>query len=70
MQFFKKYSSLLLILSILGCTKPVDFNQIDNAEVDAEYLATFVYFEQTAPKFLDSLSKEIKNTTNEFDNPF
>ena len=66
-----KYITLFLLLFVfLGCTKPVDFNQIDNATINTEYLITFVNFEKTAVNFLDTSNNEITFTSDFINSPF
>ena len=48
-----------------SCTKDVDFNQIDDASVNATYLLTLMHFNLTAPDFLDDFNEEIRITTDE-----
>lgn len=42
-----------------SCTKPVDFDQIDDAEIEANYILTQVYFNLGASDFLDDNGNEI-----------
>jgi len=52
----------LIILFFQGCTKDVDFNQLDNANIHSTYISTLVYLNLTAPKFLDQFNNEINVT--------
>lgn len=57
-----KVSRLLLFLVIVclqSCTKPVDFDQIDDASFDAVYITTLIHLNLNAPNFLDELNNEI-----------
>ena len=55
--------ALILIALILfcfqSCTKSVDFDQIDDAEIHANYILTQVYFNLGASDFLDENGNEI-----------
>ena len=55
---------LLLIFLFQSCTKDVDFDQIDDASVQTEYLITLVHLNLGAPKFLDEFNEEIIFTTD------
>lgn len=64
MNPYKIILALLILFSIQSCTKDVDFDQFDDANIHAEYLATLVHFNFTAPNFLDVNNKEIDLTTD------
>jgi len=59
MKAFKHVIILIAMLFFQHCTKPVDFDQIDNANFDAAYLFTLIHTNLTAPDFLDELNDEI-----------
>lgn len=48
-----------IILFFQSCTKPVDFDQIDEAEIQASYILTQVYFNLGSSDFLDENANEI-----------
>jgi hypothetical protein len=50
---------IVAIICLQSCTKPVDFDQIDDAEIKANYLLTQVYFDLVADDFLDEFGAEI-----------
>lgn len=57
-----RFSFLIILISILSfqsCTKPVDFDQIDDAEIKSTYVATQVYFDLQATDFLNDSGAEI-----------
>jgi hypothetical protein len=55
----------LIILFFQGCTKDVDFNQLDDVNIHSTFIATLIYLNLTAPDFLDDSNKEIR-VTNDF----
>ena len=67
MKAFKHVIILLALLFFQHCTKPVDFDQIDNANFDAAYLFTLIHTNLTAPDFLDELNDEIYSINDVID---
>ena len=59
MKAFKHVIILIAMLLFQHCTKPIDFDQIDNANFDAVYLFTLIHSNLSAPDFLDELNDEI-----------
>lgn len=49
----------IAILCFQSCTKPIDFDQIDDAEIKPNYIVTQVYFDLVATDFLNELGGEI-----------
>jgi len=49
----------VICLFFQSCTKPVDFDQIDDAEIEANYILTQVYFNLGASDLLDESNGEI-----------
>lgn len=49
---------VLLLFTCFSCTKSVDFDQIDDAEITPSYIISIAYFELFAPDFLDSTNTE------------
>ena len=49
----------LILFCFQSCTKSVDFDQIDEAEMHANYILTQVYFNLGASDFLDENGNEI-----------
>ena len=45
------FLALSVIFYLQSCTKPVDFDQIDDAEIHANYILTQVYFNLGASDF-------------------
>lgn len=64
MKITKFTAAALIILFFQGCTKDVDFNQLDDANVHSTYIATLIYLNLTAPDFLDDFNREIAVTTD------
>lgn len=64
MKTLKTIAILLVILFFQGCTKGVDFNQLDDAEIHSTYIATLIYLNLTAPDFLDDFNQEITFTAD------
>ena len=59
MKLLKLLIALSVIFYLQSCTKPVDFDQIDDAEIHANYILTQVYFNLGASDFLDENGNEI-----------
>ncbi len=59
MKVSKQAIILIAIIFFQYCTKPVDFDQFDNAEFDATYLFTLIHIDLTAPDFLDEFNDEV-----------
>ena len=63
MKFFinpnKIIATLLFLFSIHSCTKDVDFNQLDDANIHTAYVVTLIHLNLTATKFLDDFNNEI-----------
>jgi len=51
--------TLLILFSLHSCTKDVDFNQLDDANIYSTYLVTLVHLNLSAIKFLDDFNNEI-----------
>ncbi len=62
MKITKFIASALVFLVFQSCTKEVDFNQLDDANINTTYNSTLVYLNLTAPKFLDQFNQEITET--------
>lgn len=69
MKSIKIIAILLVILFFQGCTKDVDFNQLDDANIHSTFIATLIYLNLTAPDFLDDFNQEIGITTDFVDPP-
>lgn len=54
----------LVMLSLMGCTKDVDFNQLDDANIHSTFISTLIYLNLTAPDFLNDFNQEIKVTSD------
>ena len=54
----KIIATLLIIFSLYSCTKDVDFNQLDDANIHTTYLVTLIHLNLTAIKFLDDFYNE------------
>lgn len=64
MKITKFTTAAFIILFFQGCTKDVDFNQLDDANIHSTYIATLIYLNLTAPDFLDDFNREIAITTD------
>ncbi|MDO9593402.1 MAG: hypothetical protein Q7J19_00260 [Lutibacter sp.] len=62
-------ATALVILSIMGCTKDVDFNQLDDANIHTTFISTLIYLNLTAPDFLNDLNQEIIVTSDFIEPP-
>ncbi len=62
MKPFRHVIILIAMLFFQHCTKPVDFDQIDNANFDAAYLFTLIHSNLSASDFLDEFNNEISLT--------
>lgn len=69
MKIIKFTTAALVILFFQGCTKDVDFNQIDEVNIHSTYIATLIYLNLTAPDFLDDFNQEIAVTTDFIEPP-
>jgi hypothetical protein len=69
MRFKKIASTILIILLFQGCTKDIDFNQLDDANIYTTFISTLIYLNLTAPDFLDDLNQEIRFTSDFIDPP-
>lgn len=60
----KKYLIVALLVAIViqGCTKDVDFKQLDDASIHTTYLLTLLYTNLTVVNFLDEFNNEINFT--------
>jgi hypothetical protein len=56
MKTFKIILSIIAIISLQSCTKSVDFDQLDNAEIHSNYIVTLAYFKLDAPTLLDEFN--------------
>ena len=64
-MIFKKIILVLLVSFLFqNCTKEIDFDQIDDANIYATYLVTLTHLNFTAPNFLDDNNDEIELTTD------
>ena len=59
MKALKIILGIFAILCFQGCTKPIDFDQIDAAEIKANYILTQAYFNLGSSNFLDEFGIEI-----------
>lgn len=64
MKITKFTAAALIILFFQGCTKDVDFNQLDDVNIHSTYIATLIYLNLTAPDFLNDFNQEIRVTTD------
>ncbi len=62
-------ATALIILSLMGCTKDVDFNQLDDASIHTTFISTLIYLNLTAPDFLNDLNQEIRVTSDFIEPP-
>jgi hypothetical protein len=69
MKIKKISASALVILFLMGCTKDVDFNQLEDANIHTTFISTLIYLNLTAPDFLNDLNQEIKVTSDFIDPP-
>lgn len=69
MKILKYLLFLIGIIFFQNCTKPVDFDQIDNANIEATYITTLIHFNLTAPNFLNESNEEISLTTDVIEIP-
>lgn len=69
MKIIKYTAAALVILFFQGCTKDVDFNQLDEVNVHSTVIATLIYLNLTAPDFLDDFNQEIAVTTDFIEPP-
>ncbi len=69
MKILKYLLFLVVIIFFQNCTKPVDFDQIDNANIKATYITTLVHFNLIAPNFLNEFNEEILLTTDVIEVP-
>lgn len=64
MKFSKITVLFLISFCFQSCTKDVDFNQLDQANVQSTYLATLIHLNLTARDFLDGFNDEIPLSTD------
>jgi len=69
MQTSKHIILLLIYILLQSCTKPVDFNQIDDASIQSSYIATLIYLDLETKNFLDTFNQEIEFTADLIENP-
>lgn len=69
MKITKITAAVLVILFFQGCTKEVDFNQLDDANIHTTFISTLVYLNLTAPDFLDDFNQEIRVITDFIEPP-
>lgn len=50
---------LVVLFLVQGCTKEVDFDQIDELEIQSKYIAALTYFDLFPSDFLDEEQNEI-----------
>ncbi len=60
---------LFILITLTSCTKEVDFNQIDDANIHAVYTSTLIYADFSVIKFLDNNNNEITYTTDLIEAP-
>lgn len=58
MKAFKHVLILIAMLFFQHCTKPVDFDQIDHANVRASYITTLIHLSLSATDFLNEINEE------------
>lgn len=56
MKIKKIVATLMIILVFQGCTKDVDFKQLDDANIYTTFISTLIYLNLTAPDFLNNLN--------------
>lgn len=64
MKITKFTAAVFIILFFQGCTKDVDFNQLDDTNIHPAYISTLIYLNLTAADFLDDFNREIAVTTD------
>lgn len=69
MKITKFTSALFIFIFFQSCSKEVDFNQLDDANIFPTYISTLVYLNLTAPKFLDEFNQEIDITSDLIEAP-
>lgn len=69
MEIKKITAAALVILSLMGCAKDVDFNQLDDASIQTTFISTLIYLNLTAPDFLNDLNQEIRVTSDFIEPP-
>lgn len=69
MKIIKYTATALVILFFQGCTKDVDFNQLDEVNVHSTFITTLIYLNLTAADFLDDFNQEIAVTTDFIEPP-
>ncbi|MFO7673434.1 MAG: hypothetical protein R6V74_06990 [Lutibacter sp.] len=69
MKIKKILATALVILFLMGCTKDVDFNQLEDANIHTTFISTLIYLNLAAPDFLNDLNQEIKVTSDFIDPP-
>ena len=69
MKIKKFIVAVLVLLFFQSCTKEVDFNQLDDANIHSTYISTLVYLNLTAPKFLNEFNQEINVTSDLIEAP-
>lgn len=55
----KRIGLIAIFLILVGCTKDVDFDQIDDVEIESTYIASLTYFNLVADDFLDEDLNEL-----------
>lgn len=55
---FKISVIFFILITFFSCTKDVDFNQLDDAEINTSYILTLAYFKLYALDLLDSNNNE------------
>ncbi len=69
MKITKFTAAVLVFLFFQGCTKEVDFNQLDDANIHTTFISTLVYLNLTAPDFLNVINQEIGVTSDFIEAP-
>ncbi|MBP8792982.1 MAG: hypothetical protein KBH29_07370 [Lutibacter sp.] len=64
MKIPKSVLLFFVIMLLQGCTKDVDFNQIDDASIQTSYKTSLIYLDLAPIKFLDNFNQEIVLTSD------
>ncbi len=69
MKVLRSLLFFILVISFINCTKPVDFDQIDDANFDATYITTLIHLSLESTNFLDEFNEEITITSDVIEVP-
>jgi hypothetical protein len=69
MALLKRISCILILFGLFSCTEKVDLDQLDDAQVQSEYLFTLVYFELSPKAFLSDNGEELALIKEQFELP-